>query len=280
MAPMSEPHPLLPSLPRLGVVGGGRAAWAIASIWRAAGPLAGFSLRDGSTSRVPDLTGAPRLSLSELVEASDAVAVAVSDSSIASVAAAVSSSAAPTTFLFHLSGSLTSDVFGRSSRAFSLHPLLALPSPGETLPAAGALLVFEGTDDSRPLAASVAAAAGCRFLEIGAAQKLPYHAAAVFASNYVAALMEIAGELCEEEGLDRRHIDPALASLASSAISNWATAAGSARFTGPAARGDRDVVERHLSVLRRDRRELYERLAAVVERAVRCAVGSHDSSEE
>ena len=50
-------------------------------------------------------------------------------------------------------------------------------------------------------------------------------------------------------GIDNARDD--LAALAQSAIDNWRAHTDARRFTGPAARGDADVIERHLAALAR-----------------------------
>jgi predicted short-subunit dehydrogenase-like oxidoreductase (DUF2520 family) len=154
--------------------------------------------------------------------------------------------------VFHPSGILTSVRGG-----FSLHPLKSLPPVGEPSDLRGSLMVFEGAH--RDVAARIASAAGARFAEIAPQQKVLYHAAAVFGSNYIAALLDIAEELI---GIEHARDD--LAALAESAIENWRKHSDSRRFTGPAARGEREVMERHLSALQRDPQlaELYRALAA------------------
>src|SRR5258705_363556 len=133
---------------------------------------------------------------------------------------------------------------------FSLHPLKSLPPVGTLSDLAGALLVFEG--EHREIGERIAHAAGARFATIRAEDKLRYHAGAVFGANYVAALLDIAEELV---GIEGARDD--LANLAVSAIDNWRSQTGPARFTGPAARGDVEVIERHLAALA-DRPELAE----------------------
>jgi predicted short-subunit dehydrogenase-like oxidoreductase (DUF2520 family) len=92
-----------------------------------------------------------------------------------------------------------------------------------------------------------------------------YHAAAVFGSNYVAALLDIAEELI---GIENARED--LAALADSAIRNWAAHADSRRFTGPAARGDQEVLQRHLAALA-DQPQLAEIYRLLAERILASA---------
>ena len=154
--------------------------------------------------------------------------------------------------IFHPSGIATAVRGG-----FSLHPLKSLLPVGEPSDLRGALLVFEGSH--REIAQEIAAAAGARFAEIAPEQKVVYHAAAVFGSNYVAALLDIAEELI---GIENARDD--LAALADSAIRNWRAHTDGRRFTGPASRGDQEVLERHLAALADHPQlaEIYRLLAA------------------
>jgi predicted short-subunit dehydrogenase-like oxidoreductase (DUF2520 family) len=222
---------------RLGIIGSGRAAWAFASTWRRIGwPISGVATRGAETPI------GPRRSIDDLATASDILLVAVSDRAIEEIVAAIPETKA---IIVHPSGVIPSLRGG-----FSLHPLKALPPVGEPSGLAGTLLVFEGAH--RDVAEEIASKAGARFAEIARESKTRYHAAAVFGSNYVAALLDIADELI---GIEGARDD--LAALARSAIDNWAAHTDAQRFTGPAARGDADIIERHLAALR-DRPELAE----------------------
>jgi predicted short-subunit dehydrogenase-like oxidoreductase (DUF2520 family) len=233
---------------RLGIIGGGRAAWAFGSTWRRIGwPIDGIATR--SESPIAKLLAAQATTIEALADRAELILIAVSDRAIEEVAASIPHTGA---VIFHPSGALTSVRGG-----FSLHPLRALPPVGEPSDLRDTLLVFEGA--RRDIAQRIAAAASARFAEIAPEHKVLYHAAAVFGSNYVAALLDIAEGLI---GIEGARDD--LAELAESAIANWRRHSGPHRFTGPAARGDRKVLERHLAALR-ERPELAEiyRLLAV-----------------
>jgi predicted short-subunit dehydrogenase-like oxidoreductase (DUF2520 family) len=134
-----------------------------------------------------------------------------------------------------------------------------LPPVGEPSDLRDTLLVFEGAH--REIAQRIAVAGGARFAEIAPEHKLLYPAAAVFGSNYVAALLDIAESLI---GINGARDD--LAALAESAVANWRAHSGPERFTGPAARGDRQVLERHLAALREhpELAEIYRLLAGLI----------------
>src|SRR5438132_2868725 len=155
---------------RLGIIGGGRAAWAFGSTWRRIGwPLAGIALRDDR--EIAKLLETPRHSIEELAVDSELILIAVPDRTIEEVANAIPTS---TAIIWHPSGSLTN-----VRRGFSLHPLKSLPPVGEPSDLRGTLLVFEGAHID--VARKIADAAGARFAQIAAEQKPLYHAAAVFA---------------------------------------------------------------------------------------------------
>jgi predicted short-subunit dehydrogenase-like oxidoreductase (DUF2520 family) len=212
---------------QLGIIGGGRAAWAFGSTWRRIGwPIAGVATR--SPSPIASLLGAP----AEIGDDADLLLLAVSDRALHEI------EIPPTrAIVFHCSG-----IHPSMRGGFSLHPLKALPPVGEPSDLRDTLLVFEG--QHREVAQEIARAAGARFAEIDAAAKTRYHAGAVFGSNYVAALLDIAQQLIALPGARED-----IAALAHSAIDNWAAHDDARRFTGPAARGDAGVTRAHEAAL-------------------------------
>ncbi len=244
---------------RLGIVGGGRAAWAYGSAWKRIGwPLAGVWLRDQSSSHIAELLGTARLDLADLARDSELLLIGISDRAIEEVAASIPPTEA---ILFHASGALPALPGG-----FSLHPLKALPPVGSASDLLDTLLVFEG--QHRRTARLIAAAVGARFAEVATEQKALYHAAAVFGSNYVAVLLEIAQRLTARAGIDSARED--LVALALSAIENWRLNQEEKRFTGPAARGDREVQNRHRDALAGDPQlqQIYDLLASEIAGAI------------
>jgi predicted short-subunit dehydrogenase-like oxidoreductase (DUF2520 family) len=226
---------------KLAIIGGGRAAWAFGSTWRRIGwPIAGIATR--SPSPIASLLGVP-----EEIGDADLLLVAVSDRALHQVTIPESRA-----IVFHCSG-----VHPSFPGGFSLHPLKALPPVGEPSDLRDTLLVFEGAH--REVAQEIARVAGARFAEIDAAAKTRYHAGAVFGSNYVAALLDIAEELIALPGARED-----IAALARSAVDNWVSHTDGRRFTGPAARGDTEVLRRHAEALAgsEDVAEIYRLLAA------------------
>jgi predicted short-subunit dehydrogenase-like oxidoreductase (DUF2520 family) len=235
---------------KLGIIGGGRAAWAFGSTWRRIGwPIAGVATR--SPSPIASLLGAP----AAIGDDADLLLLAVSDRALHEIEI-------PTTraIVFHCSG-----VHPSIRGGFSLHPLKALPPVGEPSDLRDTLLVFEGAH--REIAQEIARAAGARFAEIDAQAKTRYHAGAVFGSNYVAALLDVAQELIALPGARDD-----IAALARSAIENWVAHEDARRFTGPAARGDAEVIRKHEEALAAspELAEIYRLLAARIVAGSKC----------
>jgi predicted short-subunit dehydrogenase-like oxidoreductase (DUF2520 family) len=242
---------------RLGIIGGGRAAWAFGSAWLRIGwPIAGVWLRDESHSRIAELLKTRHADIAELARDAELLLIAVSDRSIVECVASIPETEA---IVFHASGSMPSLRDG-----FSLHPLKALAPVGDPSDLEGVLLVFEG--NHRKTAKLIVKAIGARFAEIAPDQKALYHAAAVFGANYVAALLDIAAQIMAGAGVG--DVREELAELARSAIDNWVAHEDDTRFTGPAARGDMETIRRHMNALRDQPRleELYAILAEHIAR--------------
>lgn len=254
---------------RLGIIGGGRAAWAFGWRWREAGEaVSGVHLRASSPSSLHEQLGVKRMELAELLEKSDVVLAAVRDHDLVSLASSLAPLAPPGLHLGHASGCIPSSVFG-TTRAFSLHPLRALPPAGTRFDSRGTLLVYEGATASRYVADVLAATWGGRLAAIESPAKALYHSAAVFAANYAALVLDVAERLMHEAGAGEVTRDD-LAMLAASAAENWRIAEGTLRFTGPVVRGDASCVETHLTALQADppARELYASMARELLRIV------------
>ncbi|MDX2206932.1 MAG: Rossmann-like and DUF2520 domain-containing protein [Gemmatimonadales bacterium] len=143
----------------------------------------------------------------------------------------------------------------------SWHPLQTLTLPaGDPDALVGSPAIIEG--DPRAVAAARELAGRCRMapiVEIPAESKPGYHAAAVFASNYLVVLAAVAKRLAREAGLET---DAALFHpLMARTVANLASADPAAVLTGPIRRGDAGTVQAHLDALGSDTRALYLALA-------------------
>ncbi|MFI5207879.1 MAG: Rossmann-like and DUF2520 domain-containing protein [Gemmatimonadales bacterium] len=163
----------------------------------------------------------------------------------------------------HLSGALTSRVLAplrkHGARVGSFHPLMTVARNPKQAAAQfrGATFALEGDAAAVRAGRLLARALGGVPVLVRASARPAYHAGAVFASNFVVALLAAAEDLLVRCGMTRRAARGALAPLARATVECAAALGPVAALTGPIARGDALTVGRHLAALDRDTRELY-----------------------
>jgi predicted short-subunit dehydrogenase-like oxidoreductase (DUF2520 family) len=204
-------------LDSIAIVGGGRLGTALAAASRAAGlqvlgPLGRGAGAAGST----------------------AVLLCVPDGEIAAAAGAIERGP----LVGHCSGA-TGLAPLAPHEAFSLHPLMTVPTGAGRRVFAGAGCAVDGSTP-RALAAAeaLAAALGMRAAHVADQDRAAYHAAASIASNFLVALEGAAERLAGTAGVERELLVP----LVRAAVENWAERGAAHALTGPVARGDEATV--------------------------------------
>jgi predicted short-subunit dehydrogenase-like oxidoreductase (DUF2520 family) len=132
----------------------------------------------------------------------------------------------------------------------SFHPLRSFPEPGPPEAFKGIVVAVDASVP--PLLRTLNRLArdlGAKPRRVDDTRRALYHAAAVFASNYVVALMSVAVSLLEEAGWTESEAVQGLATLAEGAVANVRKQGPIAALTGPIRRGDAQTVARHLSAL-------------------------------
>lgn len=157
-------------------------------------------------------------------------------------------------YFFHSSGALSSDVFQplqvMGAEVGSIHPLQVFADPAralETLP--GIYFAIEGTDKAMSLAVQIVDRLKGHLLLIPGGRKTLYHAAGVFASNYVVVLTALALHIMEELGEVKEEAYQAFLPLMVSALQNIESLGVEGALTGPISRGDVATVRKHLEAL-------------------------------
>ncbi|HEX2091946.1 MAG TPA: DUF2520 domain-containing protein [Longimicrobiaceae bacterium] len=191
------------------------------------------------------------------------IVIAVPDEAVGGVAARIAVLPLPAgTPVLHLSGSLEPDALEPLTNAGhstgGLHPLRAVADPVEGAERLrGATFGIQGEGAARELAERIVRAAGGVPLPVPRGSKALYHAAAVFASNYLVVLLAVAERLMERAGVAAERARPALAELAAGAVGDVRERGPAAALTGPVARGDAATLRLHLARLSADERVLY-----------------------
>jgi predicted short-subunit dehydrogenase-like oxidoreductase (DUF2520 family) len=256
-----------------GVVGGSLARRLV----RAGVPVLGVHGRPSGPVAAGAVSGALASSgdLPGLVSGADVVIVAVRDARIPQIAARLCREIqlSPQQIVLHTAGSRAAkEVLGelqpRVAGIGTWHPLASLTgAPGTEDNLDGAAFALEGDEVAVAMGRRLARLVGGQALTVAADKMALYHAGAVFASNYVVALLDIARAMMVAAGIPDEEAQPALWPLLASVVRNLAATGLPAGLTGPVVRGDVGSIERHIEALAAhapQQLELYQRLGREV----------------
>jgi len=182
------------------------------------------------------------------------VFLTVPDSAIAGLAAEIARHDTPSSVAFiHASGALGLDALGvlrRHHEVGSFHPLQSFPRPRAPEAFKGILVGIDASDQGlKRRRARLARMLGARPREVGDADRVIYHAAAVFASNFIIALVDEATALLREIGWTQKEAADGLRPLMEKALAGALERGPVAALTGPIRRGDVDTVASHVDAL-------------------------------
>lgn len=241
------------------VVGAGRVGTAVAVLLMRAGhrivAVSGrASTRDRASRHLPE---APILDPEETCRRGELVLIAVPDDEIVPMVERLAEAGVfrEGQWAVHLSGAAGLEALEPARRAgartFVLHPLQTFPTVAaalERLPGSSAAVTAADTE-GYVLGERIAWDLGARPFRLDDGARPLYHAAAVFASNYLIVTAAVAEDLFREAGVP----DPAgaMAPLLRASLENVAELGPALALTGPAVRGDATTVDRNLSALHR-----------------------------
>jgi predicted short-subunit dehydrogenase-like oxidoreductase (DUF2520 family) len=242
---------------KVAVIGAGTLGTAIAVLLGRAGhrivAISGREqTRDRATSYIPSVSF---LEPGEAAAAAELVVIGTPDDVIEPTVEALAAAAAvgPGTWVAHLSGSLGLDALKPAAVAgagvLAIHPLQTFPDVGsalERLPGCSIAITAEDEEGSILGERLAGDLQGVPFRLSDELRPL-YHAAAVFASNYLVTASAIAESLFAEAGVP----DPAQAMgpLQRATLENVERLGPARALTGPAVRGDAGTIRRNLEAL-------------------------------
>ncbi len=239
----------------LNIIGCGRVGRTLGRLWRSHGV---FEVQDVLTRNAPSAVdaiafiGAGRsVERFQDMRPSDVWMLAVPDREIAGVAVQLAQrvgTAAPA-LAFHCSGALGSDVLlplkTRGWQTASAHCLLSFADPATALiQFPGTPCALEGDPSATQTLAPVFGQIGARCFALAAENKLLYHAGAVFATNFLPVLQSVAQQLWHDSGMPDNMATALQTTLLKNAVDNLLALGPVGALTGPAARGDLDLVQR------------------------------------
>lgn len=170
------------------------------------------------------------------------------------------------TVVFHCSGSLPSGALRAAQQAgaavASVHPIRSFASPQQAAADfAGTYCGVEGDPQALATLNESFAAIGARMVPIHADCKVIYHAAAVFASNYLVTLLDVALQAYAKSGVPQDVALRMMEPLVRGTLDNVFNVGTVNALTGPIARGDMATADRQVRAVaewNKDHGKLYE----------------------
>ena len=245
--------------PMLNIVGAGHVGRALGRLFQRQGVFAVQDVLTRSRASAEDAVafiGAGRA----LAQASDlrpaAVwMLAVGDDQIAPTCAALAAAGLVNgAVVFHCSGAKASGELQAASQAgaqvASIHPVRSFADPDAVAAGfAGTWCGVEGDADALARLSPAFEAIGARLVAIDAAAKTVYHAASVFASNYLVTVLDAALRAYAAAGVPPDIARELAQPLASETLHNVFRLGAPAALSGPVARGDLATVARQQAAL-------------------------------
>lgn len=208
------------------------------------------------------------LEIDEIAKQADLIFITTQDGSIEAVAKRLSKRKETKSgqFWIHCSGSLQSKVMCQNPSLpvnyLSIHPLQAFACVDSALTQmAGTHFGIEGSNElSRATGQELVQLLGGIPHLIDPEQKTLYHAGAVVISNYLVSLAFLAVQLFEQAGINKDEALESLLPLLTGSYHNIKRVGLPCALTGPIARGDSEVVAKHLGQMPAELRETYKGL--------------------
>lgn len=239
----------------LNLIGAGRVGRTLARLWHAQGVLQVQDVLTTSVARAQnavDFVGAGRaVADMATMRPADLWLLAVPDRQIAASALALAAAAHqhPPALAFHASGALTAAELQPLQtlgwQVASAHCILSFATPEVALKQfAGTPCGLEGDTGALTQLQPVLTAIGARCFTVAADKKVLYHAAAVFATNFLPVLQAQAEALWRDSGVPDELLPQLRQTLLRNAVDNLLELGPAGALTGPAARGDTALVQR------------------------------------
>jgi predicted short-subunit dehydrogenase-like oxidoreductase (DUF2520 family) len=270
------------------VVGAGRVGTALAVLLRRAGhrvtAVSGRAATRGRAAQhLPDV---PFLELEDAAAAGQVVLIGVPDDLIESVVRRIAESGGfwPGQWVAHLSGATPLAALDAAreagGRRLSIHPLQSVPDVLAALARIPGSTVAITADDEEGLALGerLAGDLGGEPFRLADESRSVYHAAAVFASNYLVAVSGTAAALFGAAGVPNPV--EAMVPLQRGTLENVERLGPAHALTGPALRGDAGTIERNLEAIREHAPEAIAAYVVMCRAALDLAVRSGRLSEE
>lgn len=161
----------------------------------------------------------------------------------------------------HCSGAGSLDILDvalkTGAQVGAIHPLQSFANVEQAIKnIPGSTFAIEGDGPIVDLLTEIAKALDGKAIELGAGNKVLYHAAAVMACNYFVTLMKLSTDIWQGFGVDSNEAIQALSPLIQGTVNNLINVGLPNSLTGPIARGDVGTIQKHIDAFKEKSPEL------------------------
>lgn len=239
------------------IIGAGAVGRSIAlALFHGGAKVDGVYSLHGNTARVLSKKVKARISgsIGEISNVADQVILCVPDGKIASVATTLAQQrhSLKNSTILHTSGALSSSelaaVKKQGAAVGSFHPMHTFPRNAR-ISLKGIWCAIEGDTAALKVAKQLAKILHAQTFTISKEEKVLYHTAGVFASNYLVTLLSVVERIAAEVGIPRKNLWKIYGNIIRQTLENVLSSSPAEALTGPIARGDVETVTRHLDAL-------------------------------
>lgn len=226
----------------------------------------------------------------EAIRRADLCLLTVKDSQIQGICESHSKEFKPGSVVAHCSGTLDSNVLASAKQhsdalICSIHPLNTFPTPKVAIalldnPQHNTYLYTEGDQKALEMCDLLFADLGFNSVRIKRDAKPLYHAACVFASNYLVSLIDASLATAQAAGIDRDQFTKSIMPLAQATLANIEQVDTVSALSGPIVRGDAHTVATHVELLAELDLSLQESYVNLGRRALELALARAGLSED
>lgn len=259
---------------KIGIIGAGRVGCSIGKYFQTRSTqcqLIGYYNRTYEKAcMAADFTGSKAFTqLHALIEASDTLMIATSDSQISHVWDCIDKQTISNKIICHFSGSLSSDVFSgiEQTGAFpgSIHPMYTFSDRFHSYTKLNhCSFTLEGHNTFLFVMGNFLKDCGNKIHTIHKSQKNTYHASASMASNHLLGLYNLCLALMERSGFSRQDSYEIIGSLMIQTLSSAMENGVTNTLTGPIERNDLGTINGHINILNNREQLLYSQLGLLV----------------
>lgn len=248
------------TVPRLTIIGAGRVGMTIGRLCHVTGAarMVEVITRDAATSAaaLTFIGSGAAVDDDAGLQAADLFLLTVPDDQIESacIRLAATGVLSHATVVAHCSGahgaSLLAAAAGAGASVASIHPVRSFADPARVAASFdGTMCAIEGEPLALTVLGNLFTALGARLITVDARHKTLYHAGAVFASNYLVTLIDVAIQTYGQAGIGAEDALSMIAPLLRETADNVFRLGPVAALTGPIARGDMATVTRQQEAL-------------------------------